>query len=142
MGACRPDYATRLDSESQIQRDRARVFSELSRLLRGYEAQRKQTLTARMPVEFMGQEINSNAHQIGDSRSRRSHRTDHHADHPGRRNLRAALGLDGDNFVVGTNSRAIALWRRVGFEIVGWLPGAFRHPTLGFVDAPVMFRKL
>src|SRR5258708_20390567 len=35
------------------------------------------------------------------------------------------------NFVVATNSRAIALWRRFGFEIVGWLPGAFRYPTLG-----------
>jgi ribosomal protein S18 acetylase RimI-like enzyme len=46
------------------------------------------------------------------------------------------------NFVVATNSRAIALWRRFGFEIVGRLPGAFRHPTLGFVDALVMFRQL
>jgi len=27
------------------------------------------------------------------------------------------------------------------FENVGRLPGAFRHPTLGFVDALVMFRK-
>jgi ribosomal protein S18 acetylase RimI-like enzyme len=46
------------------------------------------------------------------------------------------------NFVVGTNHRAIALWQRFGFEIVGRLPGAFRHPTLGFVDALVMHRKL
>jgi len=46
------------------------------------------------------------------------------------------------NFVVATNSRAIALWRRFGFKIVGRLPGAFRHPTLGLVDALVMFRKL
>jgi len=46
------------------------------------------------------------------------------------------------NFVVATNSSAIALWRRFGFEIVGRLPGAFRHPTLGLVDALVMFRKL
>lgn len=46
------------------------------------------------------------------------------------------------NFVVGTNSRAIALWHRFGFEIVGRLPEAFRHPTLGLVDALVMFRKL
>jgi hypothetical protein len=28
------------------------------------------------------------------------------------------------------------------FKIVGRLPGAFRHPTLGFADALVMFRKL
>jgi ribosomal protein S18 acetylase RimI-like enzyme len=46
------------------------------------------------------------------------------------------------SFVVASNSRAIALWRRFGFEIVGRLPGAFRHPTLGLVDALVMFRKL
>ena len=46
------------------------------------------------------------------------------------------------NFVVSTNTRAIALWQRFGFEIVGRLPGAFRHPTLGFVDALVMYRKL
>lgn len=46
------------------------------------------------------------------------------------------------NFVVGTNARAIALWQRFGFEIVGRLPGAFRHPTLGLVDALVMYRKL
>jgi ribosomal protein S18 acetylase RimI-like enzyme len=46
------------------------------------------------------------------------------------------------NFVAGTNTRAVALWQRFGFEIVGRLPGAFRHPTLGFVDALVMYRKL
>ncbi len=46
------------------------------------------------------------------------------------------------NFVVSTNTRAIALWRRFGFEIVGRLPQAFRHPTLGLVDALVMYRKL
>jgi ribosomal protein S18 acetylase RimI-like enzyme len=46
------------------------------------------------------------------------------------------------NFVVATNSPAIALWQRFGFEIVGRLPGAFRHPALGFVDALVMFRQL
>jgi ribosomal protein S18 acetylase RimI-like enzyme len=46
------------------------------------------------------------------------------------------------NFVVATNVRAVALWRSFGFETVGRLPGAFRHPALGFVDALVMFRKL
>jgi ribosomal protein S18 acetylase RimI-like enzyme len=46
------------------------------------------------------------------------------------------------NFVVATNVRAVALWQRLGFAIVGRLPGAFRHPGLGFVDALVMFRKL
>jgi L-amino acid N-acyltransferase YncA len=46
------------------------------------------------------------------------------------------------NFVVAANVRAVALWQRLGFAIVGRLPGAFRHPALGFVDALVMFRKL
>jgi len=46
------------------------------------------------------------------------------------------------NFVVSTNARAVALWGRFGFDIVGRLPGAFRHPTLGRVDALVMYRTL
>jgi ribosomal protein S18 acetylase RimI-like enzyme len=46
------------------------------------------------------------------------------------------------NFVVATNERAIRLWQRLGFEIVGRLPGAFRHPSHGFVDALVMYRRL
>jgi ribosomal protein S18 acetylase RimI-like enzyme len=46
------------------------------------------------------------------------------------------------NFVVATNERAIALWRRHGFDVVGRLPGAFRHPSLGMVDALVMYRSL
>jgi ribosomal protein S18 acetylase RimI-like enzyme len=46
------------------------------------------------------------------------------------------------NFVVETNVRAIRLWRSFDFEIVGRLPRAFRHPTLGLVDALVMFRQL
>jgi ribosomal protein S18 acetylase RimI-like enzyme len=46
------------------------------------------------------------------------------------------------NFVVSSNARAIHLWRSFGFEIVGRLPGAFQHPTEGFVDALVMYRNL
>jgi ribosomal protein S18 acetylase RimI-like enzyme len=46
------------------------------------------------------------------------------------------------NFVVSTNERAIKLWQSFGFEIVGRLPGAFKHPTQGFVDAFVMFLTL
>ena len=46
------------------------------------------------------------------------------------------------NFVVATNTRAIDIWRRAGFDIVGRLPGAFRHPRQGFVDALVMYRQL
>lgn len=42
------------------------------------------------------------------------------------------------NFVVSTNSRAVTLWQGLGFEIVGRLPKAFRHPEKGLVDAFVM----
>lgn len=46
------------------------------------------------------------------------------------------------NFVVSTNERAVRLWERMGFAIVGRLPGAFRHPSAGYVDALVMFQAL
>ena len=46
------------------------------------------------------------------------------------------------NFVVSTNERAVRLWERMGFEIVGRLPGAFRDPAAGHVDALVMYQRL
>lgn len=46
------------------------------------------------------------------------------------------------NAVVSSNVRAVGLWRSLGFEIVGTLPEAFRHPELGLVDLYVMYRKL
>lgn len=46
------------------------------------------------------------------------------------------------NFVVATNTRAIRLWERLGFSVVGRLPGAFHHQQLGYVDALVMFKTL
>ena len=46
------------------------------------------------------------------------------------------------NFVVSTNTRAIDLWKQLGFKIVGTLPGAFRHPEKGYVDVYVMYRAL
>lgn len=46
------------------------------------------------------------------------------------------------NAVVSTNTRAVALWQRHGFAIVGTVPGAFRHPELGFVDVHIMHRTL
>lgn len=46
------------------------------------------------------------------------------------------------NFVVSTNTRAVQTWERAGFETVGRLPGAFRHPVEGYVDALVMYRGL
>ena len=46
------------------------------------------------------------------------------------------------NFVISTNERAVRLWQSLGFEIVGRLPNAFRHPAHGYVDALVMYRLL
>lgn len=46
------------------------------------------------------------------------------------------------NFVVSTNERAVKLWQSLGFEIVGRLPGAFRHPSADYVDAFVMYKQL
>jgi L-amino acid N-acyltransferase YncA len=46
------------------------------------------------------------------------------------------------NMVVSSNEAAVRLWRGLGFEVAGTLPGAFRHRSLGFVDAFVMFRSL
>jgi ribosomal protein S18 acetylase RimI-like enzyme len=46
------------------------------------------------------------------------------------------------NFVVATNEGAVALWKSLGFEVVGRVPQAFRHPALGLVDALVMYRAL
>jgi ribosomal protein S18 acetylase RimI-like enzyme len=46
------------------------------------------------------------------------------------------------NFVVSTNERAVRLWTALGFEIAGRLPEAFLHPSLGYVDALVMYRAL
>jgi ribosomal protein S18 acetylase RimI-like enzyme len=46
------------------------------------------------------------------------------------------------NYVVSSNARAVGLYRKLGFDIVGTLPRAFRHRQLGPVDAYVMFRFL
>ena len=46
------------------------------------------------------------------------------------------------NFVVSTNEGAVRLWRKHGFEIVGTIPQAFRHPRSGLVDAYIMHRFL
>lgn len=46
------------------------------------------------------------------------------------------------NIVVKTNDRAIRLWERLGFNIIGEIPGAFNHKTDGFTNAYIMHRKL
>ena len=46
------------------------------------------------------------------------------------------------NMVVSTNQGAVRLWQKHGFEIVGTLPEAFRHPEKGYVDAHIMLKQL
>src|SRR4051812_18181540 len=46
------------------------------------------------------------------------------------------------NLVVSTNERAVRLWKKLGFKVVGTLPRAFRHQRLGLVDAFVMHKNL
>jgi GNAT superfamily N-acetyltransferase len=46
------------------------------------------------------------------------------------------------NAVVETNTGAVHLWQSLGFEIVGTVPKAFRHPHHGLVGLHVMHRYL
>lgn len=46
------------------------------------------------------------------------------------------------NMVVSTNEKAVRLWQKLGFQIVGRLPKVFAHQQLGLVDAYVMHRFL
>ncbi|MBZ5487356.1 GNAT family N-acetyltransferase [Halomonas aquamarina] len=46
------------------------------------------------------------------------------------------------NAVVSTNEVAVALWQRLGFSIVGTVPKAYRHASLGRVDTHVMHKIL
>ena len=46
------------------------------------------------------------------------------------------------NFVISTNDRAVKLWQSFEFQLVGTLPKAFLHPTLGYVNAYIMYRDL
>ena len=46
------------------------------------------------------------------------------------------------NLVVRTNTAGIRCWQRNGFQVVGTLPGAFRHRQLGYEDAIVMIQNL
>ena len=46
------------------------------------------------------------------------------------------------NLVISTNEAAVHLWQKMGFDIVGTLPGVFNHPSKGDVDAYVMFQTL
>jgi len=42
------------------------------------------------------------------------------------------------NLVISTNKPAVALWQKIGFKIIGTVPGGFRHRDLGDVDTYLM----
>jgi len=46
------------------------------------------------------------------------------------------------NLVIASNEQAVRLWQKLGLQVVGRLPQAFRHKRLGLVDALVMHRIL
>lgn len=46
------------------------------------------------------------------------------------------------NAVVETNVAGVRLWRSLGFEVVGTVPGAFRSPSSGYVGLQVMYLSL
>jgi L-amino acid N-acyltransferase YncA len=46
------------------------------------------------------------------------------------------------NAVVETNTHAVKLYRSLGFEVIGTVPEAFRHPTESYVGLHVMHLRL
>jgi L-amino acid N-acyltransferase YncA len=46
------------------------------------------------------------------------------------------------NAVVETNTGAVKLWQELGFRIIGTVPEAFDHPSLGRVGLHIMYRQL
>jgi ribosomal protein S18 acetylase RimI-like enzyme len=46
------------------------------------------------------------------------------------------------NAVAASNRGAVALYRALGFAVVGEIPGGFRHPVEGDVGLLVMYRPL
>ena len=46
------------------------------------------------------------------------------------------------NLVVSTNTWALKLWKSLGFRIVGTVPKAFQHKSLGYVDAHILYLAL
>ncbi|MPZ63921.1 MAG: GNAT family N-acetyltransferase [Propionibacteriales bacterium] len=46
------------------------------------------------------------------------------------------------NAVVETNTRAVGLWRSLGFDVLTTVPEAFHHPVHGYVGLHIMHRLL
>ncbi len=45
------------------------------------------------------------------------------------------------NAVVETNTRAVALWKSLGFEVMTTLPEGFLHPSKGYVGLHIMYQR-
>lgn len=46
------------------------------------------------------------------------------------------------NIVVASNERAVNLWKKIGFGVIGEIPEAFNHKSEGLINAYIMYRKL
>ena len=46
------------------------------------------------------------------------------------------------NIVIKSNERAVTLWKKLGFDIIGEIPDAFNHLRDGLTNAYIMYRKL
>jgi ribosomal protein S18 acetylase RimI-like enzyme len=46
------------------------------------------------------------------------------------------------NAVAASNTYAIRLYTDLGFDIIGRVPGGFRHPQQGLIDLLIMYRAL
>jgi len=46
------------------------------------------------------------------------------------------------NIVVKSNERALKLWDKMGFKVVGEVPEAFKHPKKGYANALILWKKL
>jgi GNAT superfamily N-acetyltransferase len=46
------------------------------------------------------------------------------------------------NFVISTNQAAVKLWLSLGFNIIGEIPEAYRHPEKRLVGVYVMYRRV
>lgn len=44
--------------------------------------------------------------------------------------------------MVESNTRAVSLYRALGFRILGTIPDGFHHPRLGYVGLHIMHRPL
>ena len=46
------------------------------------------------------------------------------------------------NIVVSSNTEAVKLWEKFGFNIIGTTPKGFRHSNLGLIDTYIMYKTI